>query len=40
LHWTTNYLFGYLTGGNERSSDFGSATAVNKETMVIESKQL
>jgi len=33
-------LFGYLTGGNEHSSDFGSATAVNKETMVSESKQL
>jgi hypothetical protein len=40
LRWTKNYLFGYLTGGNVRPSDFGSATTVHKETMVSESKQL
>jgi hypothetical protein len=33
-------LFGYLTGGNVRPTEFGSATAVHKETMVSESKQL
>jgi hypothetical protein len=33
-------LSGYLTGENVRSSDFGSATAVHKETIVSETKQL
>jgi len=32
-------LFGYLTGENERSSDFDSATAVHKETMVSKTIQ-
>jgi len=33
-------MFRYLRGENERSSDLGSATAVHKETMVNENKQL
>ena len=40
MHWTTNYLSGYLTGENVRSSEFGSTTAVNKETRVSDTKQL
>jgi isoleucyl-tRNA synthetase len=33
-------LSGYLKGGNVLSSDFGTATAVHKQTIVSESKQL
>jgi hypothetical protein len=33
-------LSGYLTGGNVRTSDFGSSTAVHIERMVRESKEL
>jgi hypothetical protein len=33
-------LSGYLTGRNVRSSEFGSAMAVHKETMVSKTKQL
>jgi hypothetical protein len=40
LYWTKNYLFGYLTGGNVRPAEFGSATAVHKETMASETKHL
>ena len=40
MNRTTNYLSGYLTGGNVRPSEFGSVTAVHKETMVSENKQL
>jgi hypothetical protein len=33
-------LSGYLTGANECYSEFGSAIAVHKETVVSENKQL
>jgi hypothetical protein len=33
-------LFGYLTGGNVRPSEFGSATALHKETTVSETIEL
>jgi hypothetical protein len=33
-------LFGYLTGENVSHSQFGSATAVHKETTVSDTKQL
>ena len=38
--FSKTYLSGYLTGENVRSSEFGSAMAVRKETKVSETKQL